>query len=170
MDSTHVHLLLNHFPIVGTLVATAILVYGVIRRNSSNQQVALAALAVMALLAIPVMLTGEPAEERVENIAGVTEAAIEAHEEAAELAFWVMEATGILALIGLLLSGLKNRLAQPAVILTLILSIASFGLMARTGSLGGKIRHTELAGAIAAGTTGETGVGAETGAEKEDDD
>jgi uncharacterized membrane protein len=169
MDLTHLHLILNHFPIVGTLIGSLLLLYGFIRKDRNNQQVALAVITLMAILAIPVMLTGEPAEERVEHIAGVTEAAIEAHEEAAELAIWVMEITGFIALVGLILGYLKNRIFQPVMILALILSLASFGLMARTGSLGGQIRHTELTQNPAVTASGEAGATNETTKEEGDD-
>jgi uncharacterized membrane protein len=146
MDQTHLHLMLNHFPIIGTLIGTLILLAGIARKETSIQRAALATILVMSLIAIPAFLTGEPAEESVEKIAGVSETAMEAHEEAAELAFWAMEVAGLLSLITLALAILKNRMAQPFTILALVVSLVTFGLMARAGNLGGKIRHTELSG------------------------
>ena len=121
----------------------------------------------MALLAIPVFLTGEPAEESVEGLAGVSEALIEQHEEAAERAIWLMEALGVLALAALALGWRKSTLTNTLILLSFILSLATFGAMASAGYLGGQIRHTEIrSGATAAGNEQAT---PEKGGEQDDD-
>lgn len=161
MDLTHLHLVLNHFPIIGTLIGTMFLLYGVIIKNDSIKNIAIGCIVTMAIIAIPVFLTGEPAEESVEHIPGISETVIEAHEEAAELAFWVMEITGIIGLISLIATKLNKNIGQFLILITLAASMVSFSLMARTGYLGGKIRHTELAGntANAPAGTGENAEG-----------
>ncbi len=144
MDSTHAHLMLTHFPIIGTLIGTALLLLGVWKKNPVIQEISLAIIVFMAIAAIPVFLTGEPAEESVENLPGVIESIIEEHEEAAELAFWTMIATGVISLISIAFSRLKNTGANAFIMLSLVLSIITTGLMARTGYLGGQIRHSEI--------------------------
>ncbi len=144
MNSTHAHLLLNHFPVIGTLIGTMILLYGLLIKNINIQKVSLATIVVMTLIAIPVFLTGEPAEEAVENLPGVVESIIESHEEAAEVAFWVMMLTGVFALITLGLQIVNNPFSKTFVLIALISGIISFGLMGRTAYLGGQIRHTEI--------------------------
>ncbi len=144
MNSTHAHLLLNHFPVIGTLIGTMILLYGLLIKNINIQKVSLATIVVMTLIAIPVFLTGEPAEEAVENLPGVVESIIESHEEAAEVAFWVMMLTGVFALITLGLQIVNNPFSKTFVLIALISGIVSFGLMGRTAYLGGQIRHTEI--------------------------
>ena len=62
MDATHLHLLLNHFPIVGTLLGVGVMLYGYIVGSEQVKKAALWLWAAMALVAIPVFLTGEPAE------------------------------------------------------------------------------------------------------------
>jgi uncharacterized membrane protein len=152
MDGTHVHLLLNHFPIIGTLIGTLLLIYSFLKKEIKIQQISLAIIFVMAALAIPVFLTGETAEETVENLPGVMKSLIHEHEEASEVAFWVMMATGLLALISIGMQMLETGFAKTLIIITLILSIVSSGLMARAGYLGGQIRHTELNGNITSTT------------------
>ena len=144
MNSTHAHLLLNHFPVIGTLIGVMILLYGLLIKNINIQKVSLATIVVMTLIAIPVFLTGEPAEEAVENLPGVAESIIESHEEAAEVAFWVMMLTGVFALITLGLQIVNNPFSKTFVLIALISGIISFGLMGRTAYLGGQIRHTEI--------------------------
>jgi uncharacterized membrane protein len=144
MNATHFHLLLNHFPIIGTLIGTIILVYGFISKELKIKILSAFVIAAMALIAVPVYLTGEPAEETVEHISGISETSIELHEEAAEFAIVVMSITGFLALMSILVSKIKPALTIKAFYVLLVFSFISFAAMARVGYLGGKIRHTEL--------------------------
>ena len=144
MNATHFHLLLNHFPIIGTLISTIILVYGFITKELKIKILSAYIIAAMALIAVPVYLTGEPAEETVEHINGISEINIELHEEAAEFAIVLMSATGFLALISIIVSKIKPALTHKVFYVLIIFSFFSFASMARVGYLGGQIRHTEL--------------------------
>jgi uncharacterized membrane protein len=144
MNTTHIHLLLNHFPIIGTLIGSSLLLWGIIRKQDSTKSIAAAVLVVMALIAIPVFLTGEPAEESVEKLAGVSENAISLHEEAAEIAIWLMGITGIVSLAALLVAWQKRKMINSFFVFAFVLSAICFAAMARTGYLGGQIRHTEI--------------------------
>jgi uncharacterized membrane protein len=119
----------------------------------------------MAVCAIPVFLTGEPAEEMVEGLPGVSEALIEAHEEAAELAIWVMEALGLLSLLAFFIKFKTESTNKTVMGIAFALSLLTFGLMARTGYLGGQIRHTE----IRTGAAANVPAGEILGGEKDDD-
>ncbi len=144
MDLTHLHLLLNHFPIIGTIIGIALMAYALFSKQKVLQNAALTIWVVMTLFTLPVMKTGEEAEETVENISGINKASIHEHEEAAELALWIMIALGVVSLGGLLL---QNRDSNKASLLTKFafgISLVVFIAMARTGYLGGLIRHTEL--------------------------
>jgi uncharacterized membrane protein len=144
MNATHFHLLLNHFPIIGTLIGTIILAYGFISKELKIKILSAYVIAAMALIAVPVYLTGEPAEETVEHISGISETSIELHEEAAEFAIVMMSVTGFLALISIIVSKIKPALTQKAFYALLVFTVISFVAMARVGYLGGQIRHTEL--------------------------
>lgn len=146
MDSIHLHLILNHFPIVGTLIGTIILLAGLIKKSTSIQQIGLATITIMALIAIPVFLTGEPAGEKMEKLPGIVEASIEAHEEAAEIAYWVMLFAGLFAGITIAAQITGRKISQTLAIVTFFITVIAFGLMARTGYLGGQIRHSEITG------------------------
>jgi|APLak6261662433_1056034.scaffolds.fasta_scaffold00608_2 uncharacterized membrane protein len=144
MDATHLHLLLNHFPIIGTLIGTVIIIYGFIKNESKIKELSAYIIAAMAIIALPVFFTGEPAEERIENIAGIAESAIELHEEAAEFAIILMSITGLFAIVSLIVAKIKPAVSNKFFVVVLLFSILSFISMARVGYLGGKIRHTEL--------------------------
>lgn len=173
MNATHIHLLLNHLPIIGTLIGSALLIWGFIKKQDNIKLAACAIIVVMALAAIPVFLTGEPAEDAVENLPGIAENIIEEHEESAQLAVWILGLTGVMAFLSLIGYRLRNKLVHAALTVTLILSIVGFGAMARTGYTGGQIRHTELRDAATVqGEGGEQGTGGENKpkSKKEDDD
>lgn len=144
MNATHFHLLLNHFPIIGTLIGTIILVYGFITKELKIKILSAYIIAAMALLAVPVYLTGEPAEETVEHISGISEINIELHEEAAEFAIVLMSITGLLALISIIITKKIPAQFHKSFFVLIVFSFFSFAAMARVGYLGDKIRHTEL--------------------------
>ncbi|QQS27874.1 MAG: hypothetical protein IPM47_13440 [Sphingobacteriales bacterium] len=144
MDVTHLHLLLNHFPIIGTLIGCVVLIFGLLKKSREVQLVACYLLIVMAFVSYPVMETGEGAEDTVEKIAGVSETIMHNHEEAAESAFTVMIITGILSLLSVILHFLKKSYFIWSAIITSIVAAVAFGFMANAGYIGGQIRHTEI--------------------------
>ncbi len=143
MNPTHIHLLLNHFPIIGTLIGSAILLYNIIKKQDAGKITGAFIIVVMALIAIPVLLTGEPAEESVEHLAGISKALIHDHEEASEKAFWLMEITGVFSLLAIVLYKIKSAFASKAFLVAFAFSAITFFAMAWAGNLGGKIRHPE---------------------------
>lgn len=144
MDATHLHLILTHFPIVGTIIGIGFLAYGQFFKNDEISKAALATFILMALLTIPVFLTGEEAEDTVEQIVGVSKQLIENHEELAENAIWLMGLLGGLSLISLFAIVKKLSFAKTITLITLIVSLATFGVFAKVGNTGGKIRHSEI--------------------------
>lgn len=144
MDATHLHLMLTHFPIIGSLIGALILAYGFFTKNYSIQKVAFVVLIFMAIIAIPVYLTGEGAEETVENLPGVSEGIIHQHEEMAEIAIVFMGILGVMSIINLFALYRQLSFARFITVLSLIISLITFGLYAKTGNLGGQIRHTEI--------------------------
>ena len=167
MDTTHLHLALTHFPIVGTIVGIGVLIYGYISKNNAVKNIALTIFVLMALLTIPVFLTGEGAEETVEHLPGVSENIIERHQELAEIAIWLMGALGVLSLLGLYMNIKKIAFSRVLTTVALIVSLGTFGLFAKVGNLGGQIRHTEIR---ANGTNTQTETGNETENQQGEDD
>ena len=139
MNEAHLHLLLNHVPILGSLFGLVVLAVGLLRDDVSIIRTGLVTLLIAAVLCLPVQLTGEGAQEVLQGVSGTAAALIQAHEEAAELSFWVLELTGALAMLTLL-QPQRTRLMTR---LTLVGAIVSFALLAWAGSLGGQIRHPE---------------------------
>ena len=144
MDQAHIHLLITHLPIFGSILGALVLVHGMWTKSSATKIAAYHVLILSALGAVVAYLTGEGAEETVENIQGVAENAIEAHEEFAMFALISLIYTGIASILGVILTLKKSSFANKISIVILFLALVGFGLVARTGYLGGKIRHTEV--------------------------
>ena len=144
MNGAHIHLLLTHIPITGTIIGVGILVYGLYANNDSIKKVALVTFILMAMITIPVFLSGEEAEEVVENITGISEDIIEEHEEFAEKAIWFMGLSGIFSLISLFAIIKKLSFARATTIVALISSLLTAGFFVRVGFLGGQIQHSEI--------------------------
>jgi len=144
MNDAQLHLLVNHFPILGSLFAVIVLLVGLIGKNKSVINVGLLTLFIAALFAIVASRTGERAEEIVEEMPGMSHDLIHEHEEAAETATYVILGIGVLALITFFLSRSGQKYAKVLQIVTLIGGMATFGLMAYTGHQGGKISHPEI--------------------------
>jgi len=170
MDGTHLHLILTHFPIVGTIIGIGILAYGHFFNNDETKKVALVTFVLMAILTIPVFLTGESAEETVEHIAGVSEQLIENHEELAEKVIWLMGLLGVLSLITLFAIIKNLPFAKMITLITLFVSLATFGLFAKVGNIGGEIRHSEIRTTNGNTNTNETFKNNENAAYDDDDD
>jgi hypothetical protein len=139
--------------------------YALLRKSDELNRLALAILVFTALVAIPVYLTGEPSEEAVEKLPGVSEALIEQHEEGAKVSLILAIISGAIALVSIFAMRLKKEIAGWFVLLPLVFSIATAVSMARTANLGGQIRHTEIRG-----VTANSGQAVKPETEKEDDE
>lgn len=91
--------------------------------------------ALLLVSSVIAMQTGEAEEERVERI--VPEAAVEAHEEAAEAFVWV-SAAALAVMLGALV-GSRGRFGLPLGALALAGTVVVFALGARVGHLGGAL-------------------------------
>jgi uncharacterized protein YacL len=144
MDATHIHLILSHFPIIGTVIGTGILAFGLYSNNMTTKNVAFVTFIFMAILTIPVFLSGEEAEEVVENMAGISENLIEEHEDLAEIAIWIMGVLGGISIVSFYTTFKNLSFAKAMAMITFLISIVTFGFFAKLGNLGGLIRHSEI--------------------------
>jgi hypothetical protein len=143
LNPAHLHIMLNHIPVFGSLFAALLIAWGLLRKSEDVLRLGLALGFVVGIATWGVQLTGEPAEEVVENLAGVSRRTIHAHEEAAEWATYTIAAAGVLGLLALLLVRRRHRAARGLAILTLVVSLAGFAAVSRAALLGGEIRHPE---------------------------
>ena len=144
MDATRIHLFITHLPVFGIFLGSLVLVSGLIREESQVKIVSYAIIVISIVGGIVAFQTGEDAEHAIERIAGVSENAIEKHEESAELAAWFIYSLGLLSLFAMYFEVKGKALAKQFSYIVLTVSIITFYFVANTASLGGKIRHTEI--------------------------
>lgn len=163
------HLLLNHLPILGTLFGLLILTAGYIFKNISVKKTALGLFVLSAVMAVPAYLTGEGAEEIVENLPGVSENLMEEHEELANIFLWVVGVLGLLALGTFYADSNGKKITPILYAITLVVAIGAMIFAQQVGTSGGEIRHSEIrVGATANGL--ESPQEAELEEKEKDDD
>lgn len=162
MNPALAHLALNHLPILGAIFGFGLLAFALAAKRSETLRVGLFFLVLTGVAAWPVSLSGDKAEEVVEERAQVSRPAIHEHEEAAERAAWSAYIVGAVALVGLV--AFRAR-PVPGWFkgLSLLGALALSALMLQTASLGGRIAHEELRDSVPAARE----AGAEDGEEGE---
>ena len=144
MNAAHVHLLLNHLPIIGILVGFIILVSGFVFKSVLTRRIGNITLFFAAVFVYPSFNTGESAEEVVENLPGVNEGLIEKHEEFAEQMVNFATILQPLLLVSFYAEWKQKgflKYVQWAVLAVSFIVIVYGKLV---GTSGGEIRHTEI--------------------------
>lgn len=142
MNAAHLHLALNHVPVLGVALGTLLLAYGLFGKKPQVLRASWGVLVACGLVALAVYFTGEGAEEIVEARRGVAEALVESHEEAGLLALISAMMLAVLAGLGLLVGRLKTATWFAG--LVLCAALVTGGVMAWTANLGGQISHPEI--------------------------
>ena len=144
MDTTHLHLLLNHVPTIGFIVALSFFVVSFIGKSDHIKQASLTLMVGIAFITIPTYVTGNAAWNAIQTMDDMKESAVETHEGAAFLAMMAIQITGALAFLGLWSMRRTGSLSHAATAVIFIFCLVSFALVAGAANLGGEIRHTEI--------------------------
>ena len=144
MNFVHIHLLLNHFPVIGNIIGFGLFLISLFRKNDDLRRCSLIIFAVMALIAIPAFASGKGAQLMLQGKPGISDDFMQRHEGAAMLALWFLEATGAFAVAGLWQLHRRARMGRWNLTAVLIFSLLTVGFMVRTGNTGGEISHTEV--------------------------
>ena len=142
-NSAHLHLILNHVPIIGLAFATLLLLYSLVRKSTEIARASFMMYVLVALATIAVYLSGHGAHEIIENLPDVSKPMIEMHEDAALVSLTAMLIVGLAALAALIFVRSKP-ISRKLAMLVLALSVLAGASVVYTGSLGGKIHHPEL--------------------------
>ena len=143
---------MNHVPTVGSVVALALLILGYARRNEHLKHVGLELLFVIAVLTLPVYVSGVAAHRELREVKEVSDDAIRIHQDVALFGFAWMEFAGFIAWVALWQWRRRGGGARLVPVATALL-IVSLAVMGRAANLGGEIRHPEIRAADAAAAT-----------------
>lgn len=139
----HIHLLVNHVPILGSLFALALLIASWFTAADVLRRTAFAVLIVTAIAGFVADQTGEPAEDAIRGFPGVQRSIIHEHEEMGEKANILALALGAVAVGALVVWRRKPVPGGMNVVMVLFTAFVG-GAMVYTGLLGGRVRHSEV--------------------------
>lgn len=143
-NSAHLHLILNHFPVIGLIMVVLVLIYAVFINNDHIKKLGMFLLVLIGLITIPVFMTGDKAGSIVKGNDGVIEENIEPHEDFAKISMIAMEITAGIALIALVLFRKEKAVPVWFGIVLLLMIIGVNLMMIYTGHLGGRISHDAI--------------------------
>jgi len=143
-NSAHLHLLLNHFPVIGMAIVALFFLNGFLRKSDDIKHFSLWMIFLISIITIGVFITGNNAEGIVKGMEGVIEENIDPHQQFATYSFIAMEITGAFALAGLLLFRKPKTIPMIYSLIILLFIAIVLGMMIYTSNLGGKITHFEL--------------------------
>lgn len=144
MNAAHLHLIFNHIPVVGMLIAVVFFLVALFSNKDILIKASLWMIFFVALSAVPAYLTGDSAHEYLEHTPGLRHDLIHEHEDAAEVAFVSAIILGLLALLGLVGYRRRRRQSRLYLFVVLLALLVVLALMAGAADQGGKIRHPEI--------------------------
>jgi len=144
VDWAHVHILLNHFPVILAVTGALAILLAVVRGQRGIWLYAAVSLTLAAVTVIPTYFTGQPAEDALNRPWYIARDAIHVHEDAAKIAAILVVLAGLVAAFGWRrLVRYPREVRMPgtlraALVLTALAAASSIGYAAW---LGGKIIH-----------------------------
>ncbi len=144
MDWIHLHLALNHVPVLGSLFVGLLLFTGLLKNSQELCRLSLWWLVALSLISVPIKFTGDFAWEKITENSFAEKRIVSAHEQAADQATTGIFLAGIIAMVTLYMARKGKPVPRWGMIAALVFSILTFCLMARTANLGGLIRHPEI--------------------------
>lgn len=126
------------------MIALGVLLIGLLLKSEVIKRVAYGICIFAALSAVPASVSGENAEDTIENIQGIDHNAIHEHEEAAKKFAIVIYLLGIIAAVSLWASWKQQSFATILQFAVLLIGIIAMFFAKKAGTTGGEIRHTEI--------------------------
>jgi archaellum biogenesis protein FlaJ (TadC family) len=152
MNAAHLHLIVNHLPIVGYVIGALLIACTLAKRGDRGMFLA----SVLVLMfagggALAAYFTGEPAEEIAEELNDVPEVLIERHEDAAKVATLLAAiVTGLTIVVGFIALRREGPITTVPMVMLLVAALVVCTAMTWVGNAGGKIRHSEIRGPVSA--------------------
>jgi uncharacterized membrane protein len=149
MNPVYLHLVSNHFPLCGVLFGLLLLVLGIAFRSRGLRNGSHLLLIFSAIMTFVVVVTGEKAADIVLKLPQISEAQVEAHEEAAETAALFMYLTGGLATLALVsdlffgAADVRQKWSNRLSLLPCLAAAVGAATMIPAAFYGGEIIHKE---------------------------
>lgn len=144
MNWAYIHLVINHFPIIGVIIGTILLAAGVFFKNQGVTISGLGTIVFAALMAIVAYLSGNPAEELMRGFSDIAKSLISRHENLATISMYILFPAGLMACVTMYSILKKDKTIRFLLIITIVLSLISCAAMGFVGLTGGQIRHDEF--------------------------
>jgi uncharacterized membrane protein len=143
LTGVHIHLLVNHAPIFGSVFAFCLLIASYFAAADVFRRTAFVVLIITAIAGVIADKSGEPAEDAIRGFPGVRREVIHAHEDMATRAYILAGILGVGA-VGALVR--FRRKPVPRSVTHVMVAGTAFVAMGMiyTGLLGGRVRHTEV--------------------------
>lgn len=138
MNNAHLHLVVNHLPIIFPIVGVIILLIAIFTKSDDSKRNAYIVFILGAVASVAAMATGEGAEDAIENIQGVSENLMHRHEEAAEIFAGMSYFLGAVSLLGFLTSYRNFSLDKLMPVTILIVAGVSLYFAQEAGRTVGK--------------------------------
>lgn len=144
MDELHLHLVVNHLPIIFPVVGIIILLIGIFSKSEITKRNAYIIFILGAFTSVAAMGTGEGAEDSATKIAGLSENMIKKHEEVSEIFAALTYVLGAISLIALIASFRNSVISKYAPFLVGVLAVVALFFAQKAGTTGGEIKHNEI--------------------------
>jgi uncharacterized membrane protein len=144
MDWAHIHIMINHFPVILAVTGAVAVLLAVARPRRAIWLYATVSLTIAALTVIPTYFTGEPAEAALDKPWYVARGVIDTHETSAKIAALLVLLAGLVAMVAWRrLVRYPRELRMPGSLRAalIVTSLAAAGAIGYTSLLGGRIVH-----------------------------
>jgi uncharacterized membrane protein len=144
VDWPHVHILVNHFPIILAVMGTLAVLLAVVRGQRGIWLYGTISLTLAALTVIPAYFTGAPAEHALNRPWYVPRGVIHSHEDAAKISALLVLLAGLVSLLAWRrLVRYPREMKMPGVLRTglVVTSLAASIAIGYASWLGGRIVH-----------------------------
>lgn len=144
MNWPYVHTLVNHFPIILSVVGTGVLLLALIVRRRGLWLYALATLTLAGLSIYPAFFTGDQAANALRNTWYIVRSMVEEHDQAAGFALWSVLIAGAASAYTWWRMLRREVAGLPPVwlrVVVTVIAVWSLSVVARTAYLGGQIVH-----------------------------
>lgn len=144
MDWAHIHIMINHFPVILAMTGALAIVLAVVRPRRGTWLYATTSLTFAGITVVPTYFTGEPADHALNDPWYIATRAIDAHEQSANISVILTVLAALVAVVAWRrLVRYPREVQMPGALRTavVITSIAAAVSISYTAWLGGRIVH-----------------------------